>query len=173
MRRVARSGVVLTLALVAVLVVVIASTTSLAVTLAAAAALIMGGSGIGNPTVLTDAGINVPIPNYIPNVENYYIAPNTTCDVATCRLVPVITPEGLLPPLIGNITFDPSVAEGVVDLQTALRSQLSNHPGEPVVIFGYSQSSDIATIVKAKLASDPTARPPDQLSFVLIGNTNR
>ena len=173
MRRVARSGVVLTLALVAVVVVVIASTASLAVRLAATTALIMGGSGIGNPTVLTDAGINVPIPNYIPNVENYYIAPNSTCDVATCRLVPVITPEGLLPPLIGNITFDPSVAEGVVDLNKALQTQLANHPGEPVVIFGYSQSSDIATIVKANLAGDPTAPPRDQVSFVLIGNTNR
>jgi PE-PPE domain len=173
MRRVARSGVVLTLALVAVVVIVITSTSSFAVTLAATTALIMGGSGIGNPTVLTDAGINVPIPNYIPNVETYYIAPNSTCDVATCQLVPVVTPEGLLPPLIGSITFDPSVAEGVVDLQTALQSQLTNHPGEPVVIFGYSQSSDISTIVKRSLASDPMAPPRDQVSFVLIGNTNR
>ncbi|MGE5694389.1 MAG: PE-PPE domain-containing protein [Candidatus Sericytochromatia bacterium] len=161
------------MALIAVVVVVIASSTSLVVRLAATTALIMGGSGIGNPTVLTDAGIHVPIPNYIPNVETYYIAPNTTCDVATCRLVPVVTPEGLLPPLIGSTTFDPSVAEGVVDLNNALQTQLAQHPGEPVVIFGYSQSSDIATIVKANLASDPTAPPPDQLSFALIGNTNR
>lgn len=173
MRRVARSGVVLALAQVAVVVVVITSTSSIAVTLAATTALIMGGSGIGNPTVLTDAGIDVPIPNYIPNVENYYIAPNSTCDVATCQLVPVITPEGLLPPLIGSITFDPSVAEGVVDLHTALQSQLTNHPGQSVVIFGYSQSSDISTIVKADLAGDPTAPPPSQVSFVLVGNTNR
>ena len=173
MRRVARSGVVLTLALVAVVVIVITTTGSFAVRLAATTALIMGGSGIGNPTMLTDAGIHVPIPNYIPNVENYYIASNSTCDVTTCRLVPVITPEGLLPPLIGNTTFDPSVARGVVDLNTALQTQLTQHPGEPVVIFGYSQSSDIATIVKANLAHDPTAPPPNQLSFVLIGNTNR
>ena len=50
---------------------------------------------------------------------------------------------------------------------------MAKHPGEPVVIFGYSQSSDISTIVKRSLASDPMAPPRDQVSFVLIGNTNR
>lgn len=39
---------------------------------------------------------------------------------------------------------------------------MATNPGSRVVIFGYSQSSDIATILKAQLGSDPT-----------IGNTNR
>ena len=71
----------------------------------------------------------------------YYIAPNSTCGVGTCTLVPVITPEGLLPPVLGDMTFDPSVAEGVGDLTAAL-----------VVVFGYSQSADIATMVKSSLS---------------------
>ena len=131
---------------------------------AATTALIMGASGISDPT---------SYPAYMPNVERYYIAPNSTCDVATCTLVPVITPEGLLPPLLGKMTFDPSVAHGVDDLTAALRTQFADHPDDTVVVFGYSQSSDISTLVKSRLTGDPQAPPADQLSFVLTANTNR
>ena len=103
----------------------------------------------------------------------YYIAPNSTCGVGTCTLVPVITPEGLLPPVLGDMTFDPSVAEGVGDLTAALHHQLTANPDDPVVVFGYSQSADIATMVKSSLHTDSAAPPGSQLSFVLIGNTNR
>lgn len=71
----------MTAAIVAVLVSVVLGaslTLTTSVTLTATTALIMGGSGLGNPVVTTDAGIEIPIPNYIPNVENYYIAPNST-----------------------------------------------------------------------------------------------
>lgn len=126
-------------------------------------ALIMGASGISDPRTY---------PAYVPNVTRYYISPNSSCD-ATCTLVPVITPEGLLPPLLGTMTFDPSVAQGVDDLDAALRTQLADHPTDDVVVFGYSQSSDIATLVKSRLPGDPQAPPTGQLSFVLTANTNR
>lgn len=130
---------------------------------AATSALIMGASGISDPRTY---------PAYMPNVARYYISPNSSCD-ATCTLVPVITPEGLLPPLLGTMTFDPSVAEGVDDLDAALRNQLADHPTDDVVVFGYSQSSDIATLYKSRLSTDPQAPSADQLSFVLTANTNR
>jgi hypothetical protein len=149
-------------------------TVTLPVTLAATTALIMGGSGLGNPTVINDLGLSVPMPNYMPNVENYYIAPNSSCKPASCQLVPVITPEGLLPPIIGNITFDPSVAEGVTDLNTAMQSQLTNHPNDKVVVFGYSQSGDIITKTLRNYAANPATAPSTkQVSFVVAGNTNR
>lgn len=131
---------------------------------AASTALIMGASGISDPRTY---------PAYMPNVTRYYISPNTSCDLGTCTLVPVITPEGLLPPLLGDMTFDPSVAQGVEDLDAALRTQFSEHPDDDVVVFGYSQSSDIATLYKSRLSSDPQAPAADQLSFVLTANTNR
>ena len=166
--------VVVILALLVSVLLCVTPTFTAAVTLTATAALIMGGSGLGNPTVITDLGLDVPIPNYITNVENYYIAPNSTCQPATCQLVPVVTPEGLLPPIIGDITFDPSVAQGVTDLNTALQDQLANNPGEQVVIFGYSQSGDIIAKTLRNYANDPTTAPPkDQVSFVVIGDTNR
>ena len=141
-----------------------ASISTFGVAHAATTALIMGASGISDPQTY---------PAYMPNVERYYISPNSTCQIGTCTLVPVITPEGLLPPLLGNMTFDPSVAEGVDDITTALHSQFAAHPTDNVVVFGYSQSSDISTILKSRLNSDPQAPPSDQLSFVLTANTNR
>lgn len=174
MRIASRAMAVLVLALLGSVLPAVTPTFTGAVALAATAALIMGGSGLGNPTVITDLGLDVPIPNYIRNVENYYIAPNSTCKPATCRLVPVVTPEGLLPPIIGNITFDPSVAQGVADLNTALQNHLAKHPGEKVVIFGYSQSGDIITKTLRNFANHPTTAPSkNQVSFVVIGNTNR
>ena len=131
---------------------------------AATTALIMGASGISDPRTY---------PDYMPNVTRYYISPNSSCAAATCTLVPVVTPEGLLPPLLGTMTFDPSVTQGVDDLETALRTQFAAHPADEVVVFGYSQSSDIATLYKARLGGDPQAPPADQLSFVLTANTNR
>jgi hypothetical protein len=160
-----RSVTVAVMALISVVVLAVSSTLTAAVAAGATAALIMGGSGLGDPT---------GFPKLIPNVEKYYIAPNSSCDPQTCRLVPVITPEGLLPPLIGSITFNPSVAEGVVDLRHALQKQLMTHPDEAVVIFGYSQSGDIVAKTKRDLAHDPPWAPPaTQLSFVVIGDTNR
>ena len=60
---------------------------------AATTALIMGGSGQGDPTGFTD---------YIPHVASYYIAPNSTCQPDSCRLVPVSTPGGVIPPFIAT-----------------------------------------------------------------------
>jgi hypothetical protein len=156
-----RAALALTMATVAV---ASAASVSTSATARATTALIMGASGISDPRTY---------PNYVPNVVQYYLAPNSTCQVATCNLVPVITPEGLIPPVMGELTFDPSVAEGVVNITTALRDQLAANAADPVVIFGYSQSSDISTILKSSLRTDSAAPAGSQLSFVLLGNTNR
>ncbi len=158
-----RTLVVAVLALLGGVLIGLTSTVTSAVTLTATVALIMGGTGLPNPAVF---------PRYVPNVESYYIAPNTSCQVASCQLVVVRTPEQFFP-FIGTMTYDRSVAAGVIDLNTALQNQLSNHPGDSVVIFGYSQSAEIATVEKRNFVNDPTAPPTDQVSFVLIGNPDR
>ncbi|MCV7225754.1 PE-PPE domain-containing protein [Mycolicibacterium komossense] len=158
-----RRTLVVSMALIGVALAPITVTPTLA--RAATTALIMGGSGLGDPTAFT---------NYIPNVADYYIAPNSTCQPDSCHLVPVVTPGGVIPPFIGNLTFDPSVAEGVDDLSTALQGQLAGQPDDQVVIFGYSQSGDIIAKTLRNFTADPTTAPPtDQVSFVVIGNTNR
>jgi PE-PPE domain len=174
MRSAAHAGLIAVLSVLGAITLVLASTITTAAAQAATTALIMGGSGLGDPTEINALGLHIPMPNYVPNVENYYIAPNSSCQPATCQLVPVITPEGLLPPIIGSITFDPSVAQGVTKLHTALQSQLNADPGGQVVIFGYSQSGDIITKTLRNFAADPTSAPsPQQVSFVVAGDTNR
>src|SRR6201999_3112930 len=124
MRCTARRALLTSAAVLSVVILGATAMCAAALTRAQTAALIMGGSGLGDPTMINDAGLHIPMPNYIPNVENYYIAPNSTCQPDTCRLVPVVTPEGLLPPIIGTTTFDPSVAAGVSDLGAALSTEL-------------------------------------------------
>lgn len=94
MRAVARSILVAILALAGVVIVGVASTITSAISLTATTALIMGGTGRPNPA---------DFPGYIPNVANYYIYPNTTCQPATCNLVSVFTPETAFP-LYGGLS---------------------------------------------------------------------
>ncbi|HUO36445.1 MAG TPA: PE-PPE domain-containing protein, partial [Mycobacterium sp.] len=162
-RGIARSVVVVILVLLGV---VLAGAGSI-VARAGTAALIMGGTGQPDPAA---------IPSYMQNVEIYYIDPNTSCKVATCQLVSTFTPEQFWPiPHWGGLKglkFDKSVAEGAVDLNAALLSQLVADPGGSLVVFGYSQSADIVTIEKRDLAS-ASSTVKSQLSFVVIGDPNR
>jgi len=71
-------------------------------------------------------------------------------------------------------TINQSVAIGVGNLDSALASQELAHPGRPIVVFGYSQSTVVSMIEKANL-EDRKARGeavPD-VTFVGIGVGNR
>jgi hypothetical protein len=66
---------------------------------------------------------------------------------------------GLDGPSIGE-----SVDEGEVTLDTAIRN------GGPGRAMGLSEGALVLDAVKARLANDPTAPPPDQLSFATFGD---
>ncbi|MDT5189594.1 MAG: diacyltrehalose acyltransferase, partial [Mycobacterium sp.] len=66
---------------------------------------------------------------------------------------------GLDGPSIGE-----SVDEGEVNLDTAIRN------GGPGRAMGLSEGALVLNAVKARLANDPTAPPPDQLSFATFGD---
>jgi hypothetical protein len=128
----------------------------------AVTALIMGGSFQPDPAA---------IPNYMTDTERLYIDPHSTCKVASCDLVAMVTPEQFWPGF-GTLTFDESVEQGVSDLTGALLNRLISDPDESIVIYGSSQSSVVASIVKRNLAevSNPVK---SQLAFVLTGNPDR
>jgi PE-PPE domain len=68
-----------------------------------------------------------------------------------------------------DLTFDQSVAQGVTDLET----EMAKHPGETLVIFGYSQGAIIANMEKQKLAEQyPEGTEAPDIEFVLIGDPN-
>ncbi|OBG36548.1 PE-PPE domain-containing protein [Mycolicibacter heraklionensis] len=120
-------------------------------------ALIMGGSGM--PT---------PGPGYAELVNELYLAPlgfTGTTQVLT-------TPETLYP-FLGAFTgtFDSSVDEGTRILEAAILAQIAGgqvDADNPVVVFGWSQSAVLSSLIMERLADEGV--PSDYVHFVLIGN---
>lgn len=71
---------------------------------------------------------------------------------------------------VKNLTFDTSVARGVVILESAIREQIT--AGNNVTVFGYSQSATISSLTMTKLAASINPPTLDQLSFTLVGDPN-
>lgn len=121
---------------------------------ASAVALIMGPSGIP-----------VPPQTYLHGVDDLYVQ---LLDAgATPRSLP--TPEGLYPITgVNSLTFNASVAQGVLALNHAILHQI--HSGNHVDVFGYSQSSTLSSLVMSQLSAEHV-RSSD-VSFILVGDPN-
>lgn len=141
--------------------VVLAATTSVSGA-HAATALIMGGTGQPDPN---------RVPGYLDAVSRLYLNQAAACTVASCQVHATVTPEEFSPFFTGGMSFGDSVGTGLGMLDTDVRHYLGQN-GEPLVVFGNSQSATVATEEKRKLAADPTVAA-DSLQFVLIGNPNR
>lgn len=142
------------------------------VALLAGQAWIMTGTGQADPT----------IGSYMDVVRDYYLQPlvpwfdgQTTFDGYT--LNGLITPEQFCPivcqPLpVPQLNFGDSLAEGVANLEAAIRPQLE--AGDDVTVFGFSQSSVVATLAMHNLLANAPGGDydPDNLNFVLIGAPN-
>ena len=141
----------------------------------AATALIVPGTG--TPDASAVAG-------YMPNANNYYIAPfnpkfSPECTQPNCTLQGINYPAQFWPiPLPGwgglsGAKWNDSTGQGIANLDTALMAALpSATTDNPIVIFGYSQGGNVVSREKATLSglTDPQKAA---LSFVMIGNTNR
>ncbi|WP_233428607.1 PE-PPE domain-containing protein [Mycolicibacter heraklionensis] len=142
------------------------------VALLAGQAWIMSGTGQADPTV----GI------YMDLVRDFYLQPVTPwfagqATYAGYALNGLTTPEQFCPivcqPLpVPQLNFGDSLAEGVANLEAAIRPQLE--AGDEVTVFGYSQSSVIATLAMHSLLANAPGGDydPDNLHFVLIGAPN-
>ncbi|MFN6541914.1 PE-PPE domain-containing protein [Mycolicibacterium nivoides] len=163
--RVLRGLAVTLVALVGTVGLVVTASMTTLVQLAATA-LIMGGTGmkaLGDPHQW-GAG------TYLDQVNDTYLS-DRHLDEDDLKWVQ--TPEQFWPATsLTDISFDTSVARGVLSLNNAVMST----PGEKVVV-GYSQSANIATREKRNLAElraqGATVPSPDELSFVFVANPNR
>jgi PE-PPE domain-containing protein len=120
--------------------------------------------------IMGGSGIPIPPPVYVQGVNDLYLH----CDSPACTLEPLTTPEGLYP-LIGGpkeLPYDTSVAQGVTILNNALQQQFA--AGNDVTVFGYSQSSTIASLEMQDIVNGSAGIHPgaDELSFVLTGDPN-
>ncbi|OBJ47825.1 PE-PPE domain-containing protein [Mycobacterium sp. 1423905.2] len=124
---------------------------------------------LANRVALIMGGTNNPLPvaQYVADINAHYIQP----------LFPGATPVGLptpeqfwpVTPNLGNLTYNQSVAKGVVALHNAIASTINTNP---VVAFGYSQSASIINneIVALMAANNPF--PATDLSFILAAAGN-
>jgi len=126
------------------------------------------------------------IGNYLNRADEDFIAPSGFCDPAPdgCTLVAVYTPNQLRPLTgLADMTADASVAAGLANLADCLSGNpcvvtlppytttgLQQVPEQPAVVYGRSQSSSIASLMKAKMIEEQLA---GGLDFVLDSNPNR
>jgi PE-PPE domain len=184
MKVLARSLVVVFVALIAVPALAVTYTMTSAVQLLAVTALIMGGTEhpLSNPPD-TDEFIN----DYIADAVDNYINPSAAAGTGTAGPValgdamPVYYPAQFFP-VFGSMTFDDSVDDGRQNLHSCLdASATCNAPDGPTipadttefVVFGYSQSAVVASLVKNDLITDPAETTAHPTSFVLAANAMR
>jgi len=116
--------------------------------------------------VIGPSGIPIPPQSYVDAVDNLYLDPNGYA-AYTPQGLP--TPEGLYPVTgVKSLPLDTSASQGVTILNDAIDKQIA--AGNDVVVFGYSQSSTIASLEMAQLAASPNPPSPDQLAFMLVGD---
>ncbi|QUR67764.1 PE family protein [Mycobacterium spongiae] len=125
---------------------------------------------MANEVSLFLGGTGDPIPsqNYVERANALYVRSTET-------LQRLFTPEELYPATgVRSLTLNRSVNEGIAILDNTLYEKI-NDAGQSVTVFGYSQSSVIASLEMRNLAAGASAfgaTPPDpsQLNFVLTGN---
>ena len=202
MRVIMRSLGATCLALLSAIALMLAWTMTTAVQLAATA-LIMGGTDhpLSSPADDPVSFINPYMSNAVSGLINPAAAAPTGTGGDPIASVAdgddryaVITPEQFFP-IFGSMTFDDSVVAGLANLSRCVRGSAecdynedpAIDPGPPVdlpdptldegfVVFGYSQSAVIASLLKQDLIDNPIEDPdvaPSDLSFFLLANPMR
>jgi len=110
--------------------------------------LVMGGSGMPLPD---DSWVNTIASLFLPSNAD-----------ATA----LYTPEEFYPLSLNELTLDDSVSQGLSNLDQAIHTELAT--GEPVGVFGYSQSAIIASLEMSQLQAEGV--PSSDVSFTLIGD---
>ena len=127
-------------------------------TLGAGTALIMGGSG--NP---------LPGQTYVDAAEALYLAPHGFTGTAQA----LYTPEGFYPTTgVKSLPAFESETQGAQMLVEAINQQIAGGQVDatnPVVVFGYSQSSALSSLAMTHLAEQGV--PTEDVRFMLVGDT--
>jgi len=124
--------------------------------------------GDGTALVFGGSGVPIPPPQYVDAADTLYLEPLGFTGTSQSSF----TPEGAYP-LTGVQSLGPvtSVSEGEQIMVSDIDSQIAAggvSPENPVVVFGYSQSTDIASLTMSELAQQGV--PPDDVHFVLVGD---
>jgi hypothetical protein len=137
-----------------------------AVGIAPAAPASAADSDTDTALIMGPSGVPIPPQSYVDAADKLYLVPNGYSAYTPQALT---TPEQFYPVTgVNSLPSDPSITQGVTILNNAIDQQIAS--GNRVVVFGYSQSSVVASQEMAQLASSSNPPSPDQLSFVLVGD---
>jgi hypothetical protein len=164
MRGMCRSMAVGFLAVLGTVVLAIGAIVAPGMSVAATTALVLGGTGTPSPAAE---------PGYMENVTRYYINRYSSCG---CDPTSFTTPETAWP-LYGGLsalTWQDSVLTGSSLLDQAIIGTYKPADGDPLVLFGYSQSGAILALQKRKILEHPEIYGRAQnYEIVVIGNVSR
>ena len=189
MKAISRSLVTIFVVLIAVPALAVTQTVTTAIQLLATTVLVLGGTGhsLGpgdDPTYVNP---------YLGEVVNNYVDPggsNPTPTSTNYHVYAVTYPAEFFP-VSGTTTFDNSVSQGVSNLGNCLNTQgttcgtnpqysssgdptPSDTGTTPYIVFGYSQSAVVASLVKNQLIDNPnTSTGLNGTTFYLLSNPMR
>jgi PE-PPE domain len=128
-------------------------------------------SPLGDGTALVIGGSGIPIPpeRYVDAANTLYLQPREFTGTPQA----LDTPEGFYPTTgVNSLTADASEAQGAQIMDGAITGQIADgnvDAANPVVVFGYSQSSAMSTFTMQQLQDQGV--PSDDVHFVLVGDT--
>ena len=125
--------------------------------------------GDGTAFVMGGSGIPIPPQSYVDAADKLYLEPRDFTGTPQA----LDTPEGFYPTTgVKSLTADASEAQGAQILDGAITGQIAEgnvDAANPVVVFGYSQSSAMSTFTMQQLQDQGV--PSDDVHFVLVGDT--
>ena len=107
-------------------------------------------------------------PQWVPNIAGeYYDNPGVTNNPGGPGVTPkIITyPEANPTSSASSVSVGKSVATGANNLDAAIRAN-----NGPMTVVGLSQGAEVITEEQLRLAHDPTAPPPDQITFIKVSD---
>ncbi|MGH3562354.1 MAG: PE-PPE domain-containing protein, partial [Mycobacterium sp.] len=124
--------------------------------------------GDGTALVMGPSGFPIPSQAYVDAADSLYLQPLGFTGAPQA----LFTPNGLYPVTgVKSLPTDTSFAQGQQILDSSIQSQIAGghvDAANPVVVFGWSQSSSVSSLTMSQLASQGV--PGDDVHFVLDGD---
>ena len=126
--------------------------------------------GDGTALVFGPSGVPIPPPQYVDAADTLYLQQLGFTGTAQSSYIP----DGLYPLTgIKSLGGDTSLSQDQPIMVSDIESQIAGggvSPENPVVVFGYSQSSDASSHIMSELQA--AGVPSDDVHFVLVGDSD-
>jgi hypothetical protein len=125
--------------------------------------------GDGTALIMGGSGFPIPAQRYVDAADELYLQPHGFTGTPQS----LFTPEGFYPTTgVKSLPAFTSELQGAQILDDTIRNQIAGgqvDAANPVVAFGYSQSSALSSLAMAQLADQGV--PTEDVRFMLVGDT--